>query len=311
MQSILKKSSPGVANPLFRSKTPSPRTSPRIRVKDYIGTKKNAGTEGKLGRFKGKTFNNMFILEIEGKSYNFFRRDLDIVEEPKRMSPKHVSPLRTSPRSAEAERIADGFISGLDTSIADKVISAICRRRTSKTRKSPTKRSPLRVSPTKRKSPRKTICKTDEEISIKTGRCIKKCKDNQERNPETNRCVKRTSDKKYSPKLKPIIKIRSPSPTKSDIVVTDDDLIIEDDYLVRESPKRISPKRISPPKSILKVSEEESMYESPRVKRPTPRFIGTDDDIVTQFVTEEVEEGPFTDFENQNTEVYDDDLVIE
>ena len=33
-------------------------------------------------------------------------------------------------------------------------------------------------------------CKHDEEISKKTGRCIKKCKPGQERNPKTNRCKK-------------------------------------------------------------------------------------------------------------------------
>ena len=34
-------------------------------------------------------------------------------------------------------------------------------------------------------------CKHDEEISKKTGRCIKKCKPGQERNPKTNRCKKK------------------------------------------------------------------------------------------------------------------------
>jgi hypothetical protein len=326
MQSILRKREglPGTANPLFKP-GPTPRTSParssptRIRVKDYVSTKRNAGTEGKLGKLVGKTANNMFILEIEGKTYNFFRKDLDITEEPKRVSPKRTNPSRLSPGSASAERIADDFLSGLDTSIADKVINAICRRRTSRVKKSPTRTSPGRKSPAKRRSPTRKTCKSDEEISAKTGRCIKKCADDQERNPATNRCVKRTSKKKASPKIKPILRRTSPkrtspkkpSPKKPSpqILVSDEDLIVED-YPVRKSPKRVSPKK----------TEEESGYEFEpleervRLRRTSPKFIGggeEEEEPVTEFITEEVERGPFTEEEGGGAEVSDEDMVVE
>jgi hypothetical protein len=296
MQSILKRrTSPGVANPMFQQKTPSPRTTPRIRIKNIVSIKKNKEVEGKLGRFLGKTANNMFILEVEGKTYNFFRKDLDISEEPtKPKSPIRVSPFRMSPGSSEAERIADGFISGLDSSIAEKVISAICKRRTSKPRKSPT-----RVSPTKRKSPKRT-CKSDEEIAPWNGRCVKTCRDDQERDLVTHRCKKRTSGKKASPTVRSpkVRRVKTPSPPKPSIVVDDDDLIVEG-----STPVRKSPKRVFPPK------------EFERPKRPIPKFVQTDEiipdeeeDFVTQFVTEEVPEGPFVD---ETQEVGDGDLLVE
>ena len=236
----------------------------------------------------------MFILEIEGKTYNFFRKDLDIADEPKRSSPKHTSPVGgSSPASIEANRIAERFLKTLETvtpGIADKVIGVLCKRRTSK-EKSP-RTSPKRTSPKGRRSVK--TCKDDEEISIKTGRCIKRCNPDQVRNPDTNRCVKAEPKKRRSSpgvkkpsKKKTPPKIKTPSPPKSH--VSDDDLIIEGETGsgVEERVRLRSPR--SPPRSppSFTVTEEE---EEP----------------VTQFVTEGVEESPF---ESGTEDVDDEDFL--
>lgn len=49
-----------------------------IRVKNNVSTQKNKWLGGKIGKFIGKTNNNMFILEIKGNTYNFYKKDLDI-----------------------------------------------------------------------------------------------------------------------------------------------------------------------------------------------------------------------------------------
>lgn len=160
-------------------------TSPIIRVNDVVGTKKNREVAGRSAKFIGKTSNNMFILEIDGKRYNFFRRDLTIANEPRNIVPTHSS----SPHDLEAEKIADSFISSLDGSIAHKVIKAICKRRTSRVHSPRQERSDF----TRQRSPKRTsVCRDDEELS-KNGRCVKKCKADEERNPATNRCRKRRS----------------------------------------------------------------------------------------------------------------------
>lgn len=291
MQSILRRRS-GVANPLFglspnTRTSPSPRTSPakspRIRVKEQISTKKNAGTEGKLGKVLGKTANNMFILEIEGKTYNFFRKDLDIADEPKSIK----SPKRLSPGSSTAEQIADSFLSKLEPGIADKVISAICKRRTSK-KKSP-RTTPKRTSPKGRRSVK--TCKDDEEISVKTGRCIKRCNADQVRDPDSNRCKKVGSKtRKPSPTVKKPSP-RVPSPPKS--FVSDDDLIVE-----------------TGPGEVV---EERVRLRSP--PRPNPKYTRVEEEEpVTQFITEEISESPFVDYNRDQqirSDISDDDLLIE
>ncbi len=233
-------------------------SSTKIRVKAEVSTKKNAETAGKLGKLIGKTANNMFILEVDGKTYNFFRKDLEIADAPKRTSPVRTSPIMVSPSSLTAERIASDFINGLDASIASKVINAICKRRTSGVKKSPI----IRRSPTKRRSPVRKVCKENEEISIKTGRCIQKCNPDQERNSISNRCVKRTSRKK-SPKKQSPIKYAPATVTKDVLDLLD-----------------------SPHKTSVKSDETSYDYEplEPRVRmtRNTPRFI-----------TKEVSQGPF------------------
>ena len=294
MQSILKR---GTVNPLFHPKTPSPRTSPsrtspRIRVKDSVSTKKNMEAAGKLGKYVGKTANNMFILEVEGKRYNFFRKDLDIRDEPNPTSPK-----RLSPGYSTADKIANDFINNLDLSIADKVINAICKRRTSKTKKSPTRTSPKRKSPSRRRSPTRKTCKDTEEISVKTGRCIQRCNDDQERNPVTNRCVKRTSRKKASPKRTSpkIMSILKTPPKRTSPIVSDlDELLVSEELPVRKSPTR-----------VVDITEEPETRV--RLKRSTPTFVT---EPVTRFVTEEVEEGPFADAETVPDEEDLNDLLV-
>jgi hypothetical protein len=224
----------GTINSLFRPSGSSPkRTSPkhissstRIRVKDVVSLKKNYGTEGKLGNLVGKTANNMFILEIGGKTYNFFRKDLDIADEPKITKP------RTSiVHDSEAEQIADHFLTNLDDRIADRVVNIICKKRTSRIKRNSPRKSPTGRRSITRNSPKNQSCKYDEEISIKTGRCIKKCKSDQIRNTITNRCIK-SNGRRTS-----VREIISGSGN-------DDDLIIED-MPVRRSPIRVLPMQIN------------------------------------------------------------------
>ena len=153
----------------------------KIRIKPIVSTKKNAEVAGKLGTYVGKTANNMFILYVEGKTYNFFKKDLISANE-------HIPQSTAVVKNPLAQNIADKFINDLDPSISTDVINIICKRRTSRVNKSP------------RKSPRKSIkqntCKHDEEISIKSGRCVQRCRSDQARNPLTNRCVKKKKDNK-------------------------------------------------------------------------------------------------------------------
>jgi hypothetical protein len=283
---------------------PSPE---KIKVKDHITTKKNYGTEGKIGKLVGKTDNNMFLLEIDGKEYYFFRKDLDIKPlSPKQRRSRSINPFDSpkrssrrsrrsspnnpfdssklaSPSSLHAEEIADNFLSSLEPTIASRVVNILCKRRTSRV-KSPRKSPSGRNSPVRRRSPKKQVCKDDEEISIKTGRCILKCNDDQVRNPVSNRCIKKHS-KRSSPKQK----IR-PSTRKSPIIVTDDDMIFEDDLPVRKSPFRVSTPVNSPVSSFYESDTEDYPVEE-RVRRSSPRYIGSDEsDPVTELIIEEEED---------------------
>ncbi len=228
----------------------SPRTSPlKIRVKASVSTKKNADAAGKIGKYKGKTANNMYILEVEGKIYNFFKKDLenpDIIGLKK--SPKHTSPKKLSPDSSTADRIANDFIRGLDANIANKVISAICKRRTSRVKKSPVS-GKVKTPPVRRRSPAMKVCKENEEISSKTGRCINKCKTDQERDSVTNRCRKRTSNAKS---------IQSTQSTQST-------------HIIPHIPKRQTPvTSIEDDEDLLVPETYEQLEPRVRMKRPTP-----------------------------------------
>lgn len=167
-----------------RSKTSS---NTLIRVKDHISTKRNAGTEGKLGKLKGKTSNNMYILEIDGKYHNFFAKDLDL--DNMSVKGKNRAYVHTmSPTSIRAKQHAERILEGLNSNdyfYMDKVIHHINKKRKSKKVKG--SRNSLKAS-----------CKDDEEFSVKTGRCIKKCRSGQVRNVVTNRCTKKMSRSRHS-----------------------------------------------------------------------------------------------------------------
>jgi hypothetical protein len=245
------------------------RSSPKIRVKSSVSTKKNAEAAGKVGKYMGKTANNMFIIQVDGKAYNFFKKDLENPEvvTGHKSPPKHNGPKTLSPGSSMAEKIANDFINRLDAGIADKVISAICKRRTSRTKKSPTTG---RKSPSKRKSPTRKACKGDEEISAKTKRCVKKCNPDQYRDPDTNRCRKRTSTKKSEPKI--ISRMQSPS----------------------KNPFEDTPRATQG--NPFDDSDNDYTQLEPRVRMTrerSPKYIQMDNEPVDEFITEEVTEGPF------------------
>ncbi len=280
---------------LLGLKKSSPRSSPiKIRVNATVGTIKNRDAAGKLGKFLGKTGNNMYILEVEGKQYNFFKKDLEIstaaaaVVGPKKIS---TSPKKLTPGSSAAERIASNFINQLDVSIADKVISAICKRRTSRVKNSPPKTGKPK-SPAKRKSPKRKTCKENEELS-RTGRCIQKCKPDQYRDSTTNRCRKRTS-KKTSPSVVHL-------PESSTISGDDDNLVtnFSDFY-----------KKTTPYKSPVFVDYEQ--YE-PRIRltRPSPTYATNEDtyqDPISELIAEE-DDGANHDVVSSDDDIEDIDLL--
>jgi hypothetical protein len=81
-----------------------------------------------------------------------------------------------------------------------------------------------RVKPSKQ-----VVCKNDEEINPKTGKCRKKCRGNEERHPSTGRCRTVRSS------IKPLSTSQRVSPQ-------------------RVSPQRVSPQRVSPIASHQRVS---------------------------------------------------------
>jgi len=292
-------------------KIPSP--PPRMYIppppqKIYIksaSTQINTDFVGQYGKYIGKTGNNMYILEVKGKNgepvrRNFWQKDL-VIPEKVGGSTSGPKPTKTlSPDSLNAEKFANDFINSLHPNIADKVMNAICKRRTSRTKKTQTRTSPGRKSPSKRKSPTRK-CKDTEEISKKTGRCVQKCKPDQERNLATGRCKKRTSGMKTIPSV-----------ARYD---DDDDDLIETGRPRPSRPSRPSiPPRPPIPSMVADTNDYEPIDPKIRMTRNSPRYQGTPfvgakdqdeyEDPVTQFVTEEVLEGPFErDYDD------DDDLI--
>jgi hypothetical protein len=275
----------------------------KIRINNVISTKKNYGTEGKMGRFKGKTANNMYILEVDGKTYNFFKKDLDVSDQPKttvrRTSPKKTSPKRTSPTDIEAESIARNFLSGLDSRISGKVIDSICKRRTSRAKSPRALKSPTRKSPAKGRS--RKACRDDEEISVKNGRCIKRCSADQIRDPTTNRCRKSGTRTRSKPVIKPKSPLRPifKTPPIHTIPMDEEGLIIEDS---RKSPHRL----LSPPKDDIGFQFEEPSERRVTLREtPSPRI---EDTMTTDF---EFDEPKTQNVSYDDDDDDDDDLLIE
>ena len=144
----------------------------------------------------------------------------------KRKSPKRISPRRISPSKETAVAALLGLSGGMGGGIGEL---------------QPVKRSPRRSkkrSPAKRTSPKRVSsgCGPDEEISTRTGRCIKKCPEGYYRNTtdKSNRCKKRKSKKavKVSPKHPKIptptlITVSRISPPKRKTPENDEDLLLE------------------------------------------------------------------------------------
>jgi len=236
----------------------SPPKTVKIRDLSDISTKRNQEVAGRTGKYIQKLDNHRHAVEVDGKIYNFFRSELFLPD-------KVVSAKIVSPNSLSAEKIASDFLASLDTSIADKVIKAICKRRTSRKKSpnsSPTRRRSPNGSPTRRRSTKR--CPDDQEISIKNGRCINKCRDDQIRDKETNRCRKLTTLEKVGMKVnKPIIRKKSPthivpnydSDSDDDIILEDNDDILEDNSELREQ-------RVMPPTQRKKVPTPELVDDS-------------------------------------------------
>jgi len=194
---VKKKTPPRLPTP------PSARVSPtnrrRVRISEER-SKTNAGTLGKTGTVIGsRGKNNMYKVDIEGKLYNFYPKNVEFIEG--RGTPKMPSKVSAgSPVNQEAEQIANEILSGINASIKDKVLRALCKRRTSGVKKVRTVTSPSKR--TKRRSPTKKPCPSGQERSQKTGRCVKECEPNQFRDPITNRCRAKAVVKKVSsPKI--------------------------------------------------------------------------------------------------------------
>ncbi len=174
---------------------------------------------------KEVTGNNRYVISIHGDEHTVGRKDLIPLD--KKTSPKmstskhdlynvvkrvygeladqrgskdHISPMELM-TEAEDEYIEvnDGAVPS-KTDLKKAAMAVICGSA---------------VPLTRHKSPSKSTrkCKDDQEISEKSGRCIKKCNSDQIRNPPSQRCVSRTGNigksllgksPKRSPKRSPL-----------------------------------------------------------------------------------------------------------